>query len=230
MEEIWIESNGYKISNYGKVTKRYSDDLQKMSTSRHGYVSCNVKFDDGFFARSVHRAVAYAFLRDTYRENLEVNHIDGNKQNNRVDNLEWVSKKDNQYHATYVLGKRLGTDCYTNRISEETVMKIYNECLKGELSQIEIAKMFDVDKTTVNKITRGEQWKHLGLEIIDMKQKPIVGVNMEDGTILEYKSLKYVDDIFTKGSVSRCCTGKSKTGIHKGYKWMYKKDYIKLNN
>ena len=50
MKEIWIENNGYRISNYGKVTKKNSDELQKMSISKCGYVNCNVKFDDGFYA------------------------------------------------------------------------------------------------------------------------------------------------------------------------------------
>lgn len=98
MEEIWIKNNGYKISNYGKVTKKNSDKLQKMSLNKCGYVMCNVVFDDGFKCSGVHRVIAYAFLRDTYKKGLEVNHIDGNKENNRVDNLEWVTKSENQKH------------------------------------------------------------------------------------------------------------------------------------
>lgn len=54
----------------------------------------------------LHRVIALSFILNA--KNLsQVNHIDGNKQNNRVDNLEWVDSYDNQKHACFVLGKRI---------------------------------------------------------------------------------------------------------------------------
>ena len=229
MKEIWIENNGYRISNYGKVTKKNSDELQKMSISKCGYVNCNVKFDDGFYARNVHRAVAYTFLRDTYRNGLEVNHIDGNKQNNRVDNLEWVTKSENQQHESRVLHQRGGGFCATSKITDEQAIEIYRLRKEEGLSFKDLGEMYGVYPETINRIIIGDSFKHLGLEKLRVKDKPIVGINLTDGSILEYPSARFaVKDGFSLSCISACCTGKTKK--HKGYKWMYKKDYIESNS
>lgn len=229
IEEIWIENNGYKISNYGKVTKKNSDEFQKMSLNRCGYVMCNVNFVDGFKARSVHRAVAYAFLRDTYREDLEVNHIDGNKQNNRVDNLEWVTKSENQQHESRVLYQRGGGFCATSKITDEQAIEIHRLRKEEGLSFQELGKMYNVYPETINRIIIGDSFKHLGLEKLRVKDKPVVGISLTDGSILEYPSARFaVKDGFSLSCISTCCKGKTKK--HRGYKWMYKKDYEKLNS
>lgn len=229
MNEVWIENNGYKISNYGKVTKKNSDNLQKMNLNHCGYVMCNVKFDDGFYARSVHRAVAYAFLRDTYREGLEVNHIDGNKENNRVDNLEWVTKSQNQQHEVRTLQQRNGEKACISKLTNEQAIEIYNECLKGEKLYKDIALEFGISAPEVSYIATGKKWKSLGLKGVNSKDKPIVGINIKDGSILEYHSARFaVKDGFSLSCISMCCRGKTKK--HRGYRWMYKKDYLKLNS
>lgn len=55
----------------------------------------------------VHKLVARVFLSDTYRPDLTVNHKDGNRFNNRVENLEWVTQSENELHSYRVLGKRV---------------------------------------------------------------------------------------------------------------------------
>lgn len=122
--EIWILNNGYEISNKGRIIGK-KGKLLKCRQNWCGYIQCDIVFDDGFRAKSVHRAVAYLFLGRPSEE-YEVNHIDGNKQNNCVENLEWVTKKENQIHASHTLGKRVGKDCYYSSLTEEQVIEIYN--------------------------------------------------------------------------------------------------------
>ena len=55
----------------------------------------------------LHRLVAEAFISNPSGK-LEVNHINGNKLDNRAENLEWATRSDNMRHATHVLGKRSG--------------------------------------------------------------------------------------------------------------------------
>ena len=56
----------------------------------------------------VHRLVAKAWLASTWFEGAEVNHRDGNKRNNHISNLEWVTRQENELHSYRVLGKGKG--------------------------------------------------------------------------------------------------------------------------
>ena len=56
---------------------------------------------------SIHKAVAMTFLYEDYKDGLVINHKDGNKQNNHVSNLEWVTSKENAIHSVNVLGNNL---------------------------------------------------------------------------------------------------------------------------
>ena len=104
MIEIWKDVVGYEglyeVSNFGNVRSIAHGRIKTLKPQKrqHGYLSVFLYGKGGnernFRQCSVHRIVAEAFIPN--RENLpEVNHIDENKQNNRVDNLEWVSHKGN---------------------------------------------------------------------------------------------------------------------------------------
>lgn len=161
--EIWIENNGYEISNKGRIISKRGR-LSRCKVNQHGYINCNVKFEDGFHAKNVHRAVAYAFLGKPPEGKVEVNHIDGNKQNNCIENLEWVTKQENQYHASYVLGKRLGEDCTRSILKEEQVIEIYNLCKSRTMYYKEIAELYGVFPQEVSDIALGVYWKGLKLK------------------------------------------------------------------
>ena len=120
MEEIWKDVIGfeelYQVSNIGRVkrksTTRYvygckSDNpipffskerICTLEENEDGYYKVALSKNSKSKRYFVHRLVAEAFLSKT-DENLEVNHIDGNKHNNCVDNLEWVSHKQNMEHC-----------------------------------------------------------------------------------------------------------------------------------
>ena len=118
--EIWKdieETKGYyQISNYGRVksvsrfhktkdTGYYSKDkILKPSIDNLGYLQVQIRKPEGYNTRNgyktrrIHLLVASAFIDNPY--NLPVvNHIDGNKQNNCVDNLEWCTHQENVLHA-----------------------------------------------------------------------------------------------------------------------------------
>ena len=160
--EIWIENNGYKISNKGRIIGK-KGKLLKTRENWCGYLQCSVKFEDGFFARSVHRAVAYAFLGKP-DDCEDVNHIDGNKLNNCIENLEWVTHKENMIHKSEVLGYMLGTDNPTNKLSDEQVIEIYNLCKTTNMLYKDIADMYNIVPSQVSLIVGGYKWKYLNLE------------------------------------------------------------------
>jgi hypothetical protein len=109
--------------------------------------------------RSIHRLIAEAFLGEC-PSTLQVNHKDGNKQNNNIENLEYVSCRQNLCHA-------LSTGLRTNRgdknamakLTEDTVREILS--LKGTATQQEIGARFGVTRRAVGMIFNGDTWSHI---------------------------------------------------------------------
>ena len=103
MEEEWRPVKGYEglyeVSNMGLVKSLHASQsrILKQGTS-HGYMLVNLCKDGICNMKQVHRLVATAFIRNP--NNYEVvNHKDGNKKNNTVDNLEWCTQRYNIRHA-----------------------------------------------------------------------------------------------------------------------------------
>ena len=110
--EIWKRIKGfenlYKISTYGKIeslgngkstnSETKKERILKTNYSSTGYEKIKLFKDGKRYYFSVHRLVAQTFL-DNSLNKREVNHKDGNKANNNVSNLEWVTSSENQLHA-----------------------------------------------------------------------------------------------------------------------------------
>jgi hypothetical protein len=121
--EIWKNikgfANTYQISNYGNVrsvkyvkhlikdelkfrkhwieTIEVKHKLLSPALSGSGYLSVGLMKNNVRKSHYVHRLVAETFIKNPNKK-LTVNHIDGNKQNNNVDNLEWMTQKENVNH------------------------------------------------------------------------------------------------------------------------------------
>lgn len=90
--------NIYKVSNDGEIWSILSGRKLKPYLSPQGYEIVSLWKDSKPTKMTVHRIVATVFL-DNPDGKPEVNHIDGNKTNNKVENLEWVTKSENMKHA-----------------------------------------------------------------------------------------------------------------------------------
>ncbi len=103
MEEIWKDIKGYEglyqVSNYGKVKslKRNNEKILKVF-SDNNYLNVDLFKNKKKRRYKVHRLVAIAFIPNIDKK-TEVNHIDGDKENNFVGNLEWCTSSENMQHA-----------------------------------------------------------------------------------------------------------------------------------
>lgn len=108
MKEIWkdvVEFEGlYQVSNYGRIkslsnrSNHKEQIIMKQNINNKGYMQLTLCKNRKQITKKVHRIVAEAFIPNP--NNLpQVNHKDGNKQNNNVDNLEWCTNSYNQLHA-----------------------------------------------------------------------------------------------------------------------------------
>lgn len=101
--EIWKEVKDTRgqilVSNYGRVKSLLrSGTVLKSQADKKGYLRVSVTLDKVKRTYKVHRLVADAFLENPYGL-PQVNHKDGDKTNNTVENLEWISNRDNCLHA-----------------------------------------------------------------------------------------------------------------------------------
>ena len=108
----------------------------------------------------VHRLVMMAFNPVENMDELEVNHIDGNKKNNKIENLEWCTASENQIHAfkTGLNKPRRGEESNFSKLTEDDVKKVFELREKG-LLQKEIAEIIGCTKSNISCILRKKSWK-----------------------------------------------------------------------
>jgi hypothetical protein len=158
--------------HFRKTTERF---LKVYDNNRTGYRFVQLYKNKKASNKTIHRLVAENFIKQD--EGFEyVNHIDGNKHNNRVDNLEWCTNEYNHEHATKTGLKPRGEQIGTSKLTEREVDSIRILCEEG-LSDGLLANAFHVSRSTINLIRHGKAWVALTgeeLEIDEQKLKEAV--------------------------------------------------------
>ena len=106
MDEIWKQASWtprYLVSNLGNVKNAVTGRQLSGSVNNKGYIRYDLFIDGKRVVKSGHRLVAEEFIPKVAGKNC-INHLDGNKTNNRVDNLEWCTCQENRQHAVMKLG------------------------------------------------------------------------------------------------------------------------------
>lgn len=150
----WAEEGGY--------VKKIKPHRQHMN--RYGYMAVKLCKLGKCRQRLVHRLVALAFLPfDDVRG--QVNHIDGDKTNNRVDNLEWVTGKENMKHAWetgLVNADHLqGSKHHNAKLNEEKVLEIRKLYADKKYKQKELAELYGISIATLKDVLYHRTWKNI---------------------------------------------------------------------
>jgi len=106
--EIFIDAIGfeniYEVSNYGRVRSKKYNRFIHGTISESGYVKLTLQTEDKAVIRKAHRIIYYSFYPNTCK-NMQINHIDRDKTNNAISNLEAVSSRENNSHKNMFLKK-----------------------------------------------------------------------------------------------------------------------------
>lgn len=162
-EEIWKpipDTTNYFVSNLGRIeitkSRKYPNGIVRDNSSfykdRDGYPHISYRNSEGkLTSSSIHRLVAKAFIPNEDSSKICVNHIDGDRTNNKVSNLEWVTPKENVYHS-FQYGKRK----ICKNIPRVTKLTDYQVSQIGFLRDYytlkKIADLFNVSYTSIKNI------------------------------------------------------------------------------
>lgn len=160
----WIEGfeGAYKVSDCGQV---FSCKTNRMLSSNRltvdGYVKVSLRKDGKAYEKRVHRIVAETFIKNAFNKET-VNHIDGNKRNNRVSNLEWSTRSEQLFHA-YKLGLKpymRGEKCPSSKLTKKQVYEIIKTYKKGSRNYgtVALGKKYNVDPSVIGNIINGKTY------------------------------------------------------------------------
>lgn len=152
---------GYLISDCGEVISLKSGTWQQLKpqVKRNGYFEITLCKNNQAKGFRLHRLVMQIFRGPN--SSAEVNHIDGNKANNQLQNLEYVTHADNMRHASdYNLMKPVAGEANgQSKLLKSEVVII--KSLQSELSANEVAQIFGVSNVTILNIWNGRSWTHI---------------------------------------------------------------------
>jgi len=170
MKEIWKDIPGweglYQASNNGRIRSKkrkssvikriYGGKIIKPVKARNGYMIVNLTGKGTRYQMLVHRAVLTAFY-GIPEEGLEACHNNGDRTENKLENLRWDTRKNNhadkKKHGTHQVGEKVGNSKLT-----DTDIKLIRS---SELSAIKLGKILNVNQSCVLKARNRQTWKHL---------------------------------------------------------------------
>lgn len=158
----------YQVSNDGRMRSHKYGYWREMKIGKHnhGYRSVNLSKNAQTKTWLIHRLVLLAFI-GACPDELQVNHKNGNKADNHLGNLEYVTVSENHEHARKVLGKAIGGTSQfgikngSAKLTDNDVREIRRLLAEGNLSQEKIAKMFGINQTKISNIKLGKNWTHI---------------------------------------------------------------------
>ena len=158
------EPTRYLINTDGQIYSEIRKKFLKPFKNPNGYMLVDINHYGFSYTRQLHRLVALTFIPNPDRLPT-VNHKDGNKENNAVDNLEWMSLGDNVRHAwsTGLAKPRYGTDNPANVYTEEQIHMVCQLIEIGEYSNKRIADEVGVNLSLIRDIKYRGKWKKISM-------------------------------------------------------------------
>lgn len=169
--EIWKDIPGYEgvyqASNSGyvkrvKSAKYKTGHVLSPAKNKSGYCTVSLYRDKEKRSRLVHSLVMAAFC-GVPASSMEVNHKNGIKTDNRLSNLEYVTRSENQRHSIDVLGKKSlsGEESGMAKLTDSQVKDMRLLYSQGNITQRELAALYGIKQMTVWCILVRRTWRHV---------------------------------------------------------------------
>jgi hypothetical protein len=175
-KEIWKDVLGYEeiyqVSNLGNVKSLQrlirlgyrprikKETILKNSIEFYGYYVVNLCKNLKHKKTKVHRIVAEAFIPNPENK-PQINHKNGIKTDNCVENLEWCTNQENAIHANKnnLISRQKGSSSHKSKLTEKQVLEIRN--LSVSLSYRKLASLYNVTHQNIRSIVLKETWTHI---------------------------------------------------------------------
>jgi hypothetical protein len=168
MEEVWKDVKDfeglYQVSNLGNVKRLISkrvlcERFIGRFIDRYGYVKRVLSKEGKNYYFTEHRLVAIAFIENPEYK-LTINHINGIKTDNRLENLEWNTNLENKQHAVKSgLTNLKGTNHPKSKLTEEQVLEIRE--IGFSQTRMSLSKKYGVCRNSILRIITGKNWNHI---------------------------------------------------------------------
>lgn len=150
----------YEVSSIGRIRNRGTGRIMRLApvTKKSGYLGMSFRGVGRTYHRKVHLLVIEAFICKR-PPGLVCRHLDGNIQNNRVENLKWGTYADNYNDSVLHGTSNRGEKHPKTRMKPADVLKIVE--LLPTMPRAEIAKLYGITKHSIFNIVRGRSWQHV---------------------------------------------------------------------
>ena len=231
MQPIKDYEGKYYVTSQGDVVNAKGDTLKPTINKKIGYKTVSLWENNKGSSKTIHRLVALTYLPNP--NNLpEVNHIDGNKLNNHVDNLEWVTRSENMIHA-YGIG--LVEQTKTKLLDDSTYESLLERFLLGEsMTALASEHSAGLTRVTINmrKLAKAqglheqfeaqlkEQKRIRNTQANATKQQEVAQYTLDGELVAVHTSLTSASKALgksTTGPISNAVRGITKTAY--GFKW-----------
>lgn len=181
MQEIWKDIAGYEgiyqISNLGRVKNTVTKEIKKQSDNGKGYKSVNLWKQNKGQTFYIHRLVAGAFIENKLNK-PEVHHIDSDRSNNIVENLAWVTTKENNNlgkHIERMTKNKRWIETRSTSMAKAREKSIVINSYKTKFTKGDFVKVFDslaqgarelgLDKGGCTRVANGKQTHTHGYKV-----------------------------------------------------------------